>query len=413
VVEPGLDALVGRAMRVGQLRASTDPVEAVRSAEILLVCVGTPCTSGGQVDLRAVREVVTEIGREVRTTAGHKTVIIRSTVPPGTCEHVVRPLLERHCRRQAGAGLGIVANPEFLREGSAVTDFDTPPYIIVGTDDRRAAEAAASLYRTITAPLYVTTFRVAELLKYACNAFHALKVTFANEIGALARELDLDGARVMDLLCRDRKLNISSRYLRPGFSFGGSCLSKDLRALTEQAGKLDVEMPLLRAIEQSNHAHFERGVETICALGRRRIAVLGLGFKAGTFDVRESPYVQLVERLLELGFDVRVYDPHASTNGNGAARSILSDRPDVRALLCRDSTEVVGWAEVAVVGSWRPPADLILALEWNDCVTVQLGSVEDSSSGVSGEHVTLWSKGDPPQVVPRAGRTKASGMASG
>jgi GDP-mannose 6-dehydrogenase len=419
VVESGLGALIAEATESLHLRATTDVSRAVRDAEVLLVCVGTPAGESGQVDLRAVREVIGQIGRVLQGADGYRTIVMRSTVPPGTMEQLVRPLLERRTRQSAGTTFGVASNPEFLREGSSIQDFFEPPYVVVGTDDRRAAATLRDLYRCVAAPLHITSFRVAELLKYGCNAFHALKVTFANEMGALAKELSIDGAQLMELLCADTKLNISSRYLRPGFAYGGSCLPKDLRALTHRARTLDVDVPLLCAIEESNRVHFERGLEAICALGRQRIGLLGLGFKPGTDDLRGSPFVELAERLIERGFEVRAYDPHVRAsgvaglhrgdemNGNGNSKKRSRHRAGngreegesaalngLSHVLQAHPSHVIDWASVLVIGSWKPPNHLIGVHGWADKVAVQL-ALPSGGSGWAAEPLTLWSEGSP------------------
>jgi GDP-mannose 6-dehydrogenase len=405
VAEPGLDTLLAEATRSLRLHATGDVSRAVREADVLLLCVGTPADGDGHVDLGAVREVAGQIGRVLRVTDGHRTVVVRSTVPPGTTEGLLRPLLEHHARRPAGTAFGLAANPEFLREGSSIDDFYDPPYVIVGTDDHRAERSLRELYGFLDAPFHVTSFRIAELVKYGCNAFHALKVTFANEIGAVAKELGIDGAQVMELLCEDTKLNVSARYLRPGFAYGGSCLPKDLRALTHRAATLNLDVPLLRAIDESNRAHFERALEVICTLGEQRIGLLGLGFKPGTDDLRGSPFVALVGRLIERGFEVRAYDPHVRPtgverfkgNGNGSGNGAHGPAADLSHVLQVHPARVIDWASVLVIGSWQPPEHLIGIDGWRDKVAVHLVPPLGRSDWAAREPLTLWSED------PRAG----------
>ncbi|HET6380040.1 MAG TPA: nucleotide sugar dehydrogenase [candidate division Zixibacteria bacterium] len=353
IVEHGLDHLIRRGVEAGRLRATADAVAAVRASDASLICVGTPSNANGSLDLSAVQRVIETIGRALREHDRPHVVIVRSTMLPGSTETLLVPILERAAGRQLGDGLSICYNPEFLREGSSLRDFDNPPYTIIGGSDSAAIELARSLYAGIAAPLHVVPIRVAEMLKYASNAFHALKVAFANEIGVLCKALGVDSGQLMDIFCADTKLNISSAYLRPGFAFGGSCLPKDLRAVLHRARSQDLELPVLEAVLPSNRVHVERAYEMIRATGLRRIGLLGLSFKAGTDDLRESPLVSLVERLIGRGYDVRIFDRDVSlANLHGTNRSFIErEIPHLVRILTDDIDAVLDHAEVVVIGN--------------------------------------------------------------
>jgi GDP-mannose 6-dehydrogenase len=308
IVEPGLEQLIGAAVTAGRLVAGSDVVTAVAQCDVLMVCVGTPGQPNGSLDLSYVRRVVQQIGEQLAGAAAYKVVIIRSTLLPGSMQSIVIPTLEESSHRQAGRDFGVCLNPEFLREGSAISDYDHPPKTVVGACDDRAAATVRELYAGLSAPLIVTNLRTAEMVKYIDNSWHALKVTFANEVGRLCKAMDIDARLAMRLFCMDTKLNISNAYLRPGFAFGGSCLPKDVRALTYQGRLLDVDTPVLSSILSSNQLHIAHALAMIRATGRRRVGLLGLSFKEGTDDLRESPIVTLAEQLIGKGYELTVYD---------------------------------------------------------------------------------------------------------
>lgn len=307
VGEPGLDEIVAEQVAAGRLRATTEAARAVAETDLALVCVGTPSADDGSVSAAGVEAVVRGIGRAVRDLGKSYRVVIRSTLLPGLLEEQLRPALHA----EAGGGrVALLNNPEFLREGSAVKDYYRPPYVLVGADDPADADAVLDLYRQVPGDKLVTDTRTASLVKYASNAYHAVKVAFANEVGALAKALGADGHGVMELVVRDTKLNVSAAYLRPGFAFGGSCLPKDLRALARFAEQRAVKAPLLASALPSNEAQLKRAVKLVREGGERRVGVVGLGFKAGTDDLRESPTVDLVETLIGAGCEVKIYDPN-------------------------------------------------------------------------------------------------------
>ncbi|MFA9432458.1 nucleotide sugar dehydrogenase [Egicoccus sp. AB-alg2] len=353
IVEPGLDDLVHRGATSGRLRATVDAEEAVRSSDLSLVCVGTPSHANGSLDLTAVQKVCHQIGATLGEQAEGHVVVVRSTVLPGTTRELVIPTLEQASGRTAGRDFHVCVNPEFLREGSAIRDFHRPPFTLVGATDATAAATVTGLYERVDGEPLVTAIEVAETIKYGCNAWHALKVVFANELGSICKQQGVDSHDVMDILCSDTRLNISSAYLTPGFAFGGSCLPKDLRALVQHARSLDVEAPLLGAILDSNQRHADRAFELVRQAGGRRIGVLGLSFKAGTDDLRESPTVALVERLIGKGYQVRIFDRNVSLSRlQGANRAYIEQEiPHIGALMVTDPAELLEESDVLVVGN--------------------------------------------------------------
>ncbi len=342
--EPGLEPVVRETVAAARLTATTSAADALAGADVALVCVGTPSQRNGNLCLDQLQRVVTEIGACLEGRAKPLILAIRSTVFPGTCDEVVAPAV-------AGRNVKIVSNPEFLREGVAIKDFEEPSLVVVGGNDRSAVDAVAALYDPLGVEACKVSLRTAEMIKYACNSFHAVKIAFANEIGALAESLGVDGAEVMDTLCRDEKLNVSAAYLKPGFAFGGSCLPKDLRALVYRAGRLDVSLPLLSAAMPSNAAHLERAMQAVLDLPAKRIGVIGLAFKENTDDLRESPVVNVLEILIGKGRDVRVFDPHIRLEAiYGTNRQfILEVIPHIGRLLDNRLEETLAWADHLVV----------------------------------------------------------------
>ncbi|HYL39101.1 MAG TPA: nucleotide sugar dehydrogenase [Bryobacteraceae bacterium] len=341
--EPGLDALVREGVRDGRLSASTS-AEQIIDAGVALVCVGTPSEKNGNLGLEQLRRAIEEIAAYVPRRAKPLVVAIRSTVFPGTCEEIVLPVFERY------PDVRVVSNPEFLREGSAVQDFLEPSLVVVGGFDDPAVRRVADLYAPLGVQPSLVSLRTAEMIKYACNAFHAVKISFANEVGALSERLGIDAQEVMDTLCQDVRLNISTAYLKPGFAFGGSCLPKDLRALIYRMGRLDLKLPLVESTLASNEQHLKRAVDAVLDLPAQRIGVIGLAFKENTDDLRESPVVTLLEQLVGKGRDVRVFDPQIRLDAiYGSNRSfILESIPHIGRLLC-GLDQILGWADHLVL----------------------------------------------------------------
>jgi GDP-mannose 6-dehydrogenase len=354
--ERGIERLVAQVVRAGRFRACREAAQAVEHAEVSLVCVGTPSRRSGEANLEDVLRAATEIGASLRHRRESHTVAVRSTVPPGTTEGFVIPALERSARKKAGVGFQVCFHPEFLREGSSINDFFHPPRNIIGIHHPRGALHFVKLWQPIKAPLYLTSLKVAEMVKYADNAFHALKVAFANEIGAVSKSLGIDGREVMHILAEDRKLNISPLYLKPGFAFGGPCLPKDLRALARLGRNGGLETPLIEGILESNLRHLDRALELVLGTGKRRIGVLGLVFKSDTDDLRESPACQLVKELVAARRDVKVYDPQVELERLiGANRAYVeSELPELPRLLARSLNEVLAASDVIVVAGTHP-----------------------------------------------------------
>ena len=353
IVEPGLEKLIVAAVAAGRLVAGSDPSAAVAQCEVLIVCVGTPGQPNGSLDLGYVRRVVQQIGAQLAGAGAYKVVVIRSTLLPGSMQNVVIPILEQASRRQAGKDFGVCINPEFLREGSAIHDYDHPPKTVIGASDERATTMVRELYAALSAPLILTDLRTAEMVKYIDNSWHALKVTFANEVGRLCKAMGVDSRLAMRLFCMDTKLNISSTYLRPGFAFGGSCLPKDVRALAYQGRLLDVDTPVLSSILASNQLHIAHALAMIRATGRRRVGLLGLSFKEGTDDLRESPVVTLAEQLIGKGYELAVYDRNVRLASlTGANREyILGQIPHIGRLMVDRPEQLLEHSDVVVVAS--------------------------------------------------------------
>lgn len=359
VVEPGLAEVLAEGIDAGRLRATVSPTDALSGAEVSLICVGTPSTSQGNTNLTYVHRVVDDLVRSLAAVepppSTFHAIVVRSTVPPGTVDAIDAKAKE--ATRGSRLRIGAAMCPEFLREGTGVADFHSPPFTIIGTTDPRVADVAQRLFGFLPSPLRIVEPRTAEALKYACNAFHAIKVSFANELGRVFRHRGVDSRQVMALFCEDQQLNISPKYLRPGFAFGGSCLPKDLRSLLHLARTESIDVPLLSGALASNHLAVTEVVERVVLGEGRRVALLGLSFKHGSDDLRESPYVDLAETLLGKGYGVRIYDPILNPSALvGANRQYIESKlPHLKRILTTNPDDALAGADVAVVSYSSPP----------------------------------------------------------
>ncbi len=353
IVEKDIGDIIATCVRDGRLTATTNVAEAVNNSDISLICVGTPSQLNGSLDLTYVRRVCEEIGAAIAQKTSFHIVVARSTMLPGTMKDIVIPTLEASSGKTAGVDFGVCNNPEFLREGTAVHDYYQPPKTVIGETDSRSGAILAEIYANMDAPLIRTDVASAEMVKYTDNVWHALKVGFANEIGNICKSLDIDGHKVMDIFCHDHKLNLSSYYLKPGFAFGGSCLPKDVRALTYKAKTLDVDTPILNSILPGNNLQVQRGIKMLTEHGKRKIGVLGFSFKAGTDDLRESPVVEVIETLIGKGYDLRLYDKNVSMASiTGSNRDyILNHIPHISRLMVDDIDDILAHAEVILIGN--------------------------------------------------------------
>jgi GDP-mannose 6-dehydrogenase len=353
IVEKDIGKMIREQVSLGRLSATTRAAEAVRHTDLCFVCVGTPSLPNGGIDLTYVRRVCEELGAILRYHPAAPVIVIRSTILPGTMRNLVIPTLEEHSGKRAGIDFGVCFNPEFMREGTAVQDYKSPPKTVIGELGTASGDLLTRAYVGIPGPLIRTDIETAEMVKYADNAWHALKVGFANEIGNVCKQVKVDGHAVMDIFCQDTKLNISPYYLKPGFAFGGSCLPKDLRALLYTAKSHDLTLPILSAILPSNNLQIDRGVQAVIDKGKKRVGVLGFSFKAGTDDLRESPVVELCERLIGKGYELCIYDRNVSIASiRGANRDyILNHIPHISRLMVPSVSEVLTRAETIVIGN--------------------------------------------------------------
>ena len=356
IIEVDIGEIIASTVKADRLSATDDATRAVNETDLSIVCVGTPSQSNGNLDFRYIRRICEQIGEALKNKRARHLVAIRSTILPGTMHKIVIPTLEEFSGKKAGADFGVCNNPEFLREGSAVKDFRSPPKTVIGEFDKASGDVLAQLYEKLDAPMIRTDIQTAEMVKYVDNSWHALKIGFANEIGNLCKSFGIDSHEVMNIFCQDRKLNISSAYLQPGFAFGGSCLPKDLRALSYQAKSHDLHLPILTSILPSNEIQISRGLQLVMEKGHKRIGVLGFSFKAGTDDLRESPMIEVIERLLGKGHDLRIYDKNVNIASLvGANRDFILNRiPHISKLMVNDIDAVLKHAQTIVIGNKDP-----------------------------------------------------------
>jgi GDP-mannose 6-dehydrogenase len=388
VIEAGLDELVRQGVYAGRISATTDTRAAVMASDVSLICVGTPSQPNGSLDLHYVERVCEEIGRALAQKKEYHTIVLRSTVLPGTTENIVVPLLEKTSGKTSFRDFGVCFNPEFLREGTAIKDFADPPFTIIGSDDERTAQAVSALYARLDAPVMSVPIKVAEMVKYVNNAFHALKVTFANEIGNICKQQGIDSHLVMNIFTQDKKLNLSPYYLKPGFAFGGSCLPKDVRALLYHSRRHDVDTRLLDAILASNRHQIEIACEMVKATGFKRVGVLGFSFKAGTDDLRESPVVELIEHLIGKGYHISVYDKNVSlANLHGANRAYIEKEiPHIAQLMTDSMQAVIEQSQVIVIGNNAPEFQDVLTKLRDEQIVIDLVRAVDGALASHGRY---------------------------
>ena len=382
IIEKDIGEIIAEQVAAGRLVATTDVKSAVAATDVSLVCVGTPSLGNGHIDLKFVRRVCEQIGEGLRDHRGH-TVVLRSTLLPGSMKNVVIPTLESVSGLKAGRDFGLCINPEFLREGTAVYDYYHPPKTVIGDVGSAAGgDVLEKIYSHLPGPKIRTDYETAEMVKYADNTWHALKVSFANEIGNICKGLGIDSHKLMDIFCQDTKLNLSPYYLKPGFAFGGSCLPKDVRALSYKAKLLDVKVPIIDAILPSNDEQIERGIRAVIDKGNKKVGILGFSFKAGTDDLRESPMVELVERLIGKGYDLRVYDSNVRIASiHGANKDyILNHIPHISKLMVDSIDQVLDHAGTVVIGNGSPEFREVPKLLRGSQQIVDLVRISDTKS---------------------------------
>lgn len=378
IVEPRVTDLIGDAHKAGRLRATCNSEEAVLNSDISFLCVGTPSLRNGKLDLGHIQPVCEDIGKVLKTKSSFHLVVVRSTVLPGTAESIVVPALEKTSGKRLGKDFGVCVNPEFMREGTAVGDFLEPSVTVIGAAEAAHGARLREVYNWVSGRIFETSFRSAEMVKYICNAWHAVKVSFANEVGTLAKQLSVDTAAVVEIFTADTKLNISPTYLKPGFAFGGSCLPKDVRALNYRAKELDLNLPLFQSILPSNEEHIDRALELVLTTGKKKVGMLGLSFKAATDDLRESPQVLLVKRLLGEGRQIRIWDDTVSLGRLiGSNRQYIEDEiPHIGSLLSSDLSEVLKDSDVVVIGTRGVARDELSRLLRPDHIVIDMVNLE-------------------------------------
>lgn len=382
IVEKGLGELIATGVNEGRIVATGDTQEAISKSDISFICVGTPSQVNGSLDLKYVRGVCEQIGKCIAEKGSYHVVVARSTMLPGSMMSVVIPTLEESSGLTAGKDFGVCINPEFLRESTAIYDYFNPPKTVIGQIDERSGDVVEELYSGFDAPLIRTDIQTSEMVKYTDNIWHAVKVSFANEVGNFCKAIDIDSHKVMDIFCQDRKLNISPYYMKPGFAFGGSCLPKDLRAFTYKAKSMDLEIPVLNSVLENNALQVERGFQMVASKGSRKVSILGFSFKAGTDDLRESPIVELIEKLVGKGFDLKIYDKNVSmARLTGANKDyILNVIPHVSKLMVDNLDDAIAHGDVLVIGNGAEEFRDVLERKGDKQVVVDLVRITDKTS---------------------------------
>jgi GDP-mannose 6-dehydrogenase len=391
IIEQDIDVILHTVVKEkhgkGNLIATTDGIRSIIDTDLSLICVGTPSKINGDLNLEYVKRCARDIGKGLKEKERYHVVVVRSTMLPGSVEEIIREL-EYTSGKKIGQDFGAVMNPEFLREGSTVEDFYNPSVTVIGEFDQHSGDLVQRMYEFLDAPAVRTTIRTAEMVKYACNAFHGLKVAFANEIGAICKTLNIDSHQVMKIFCMDHKLNLSSYYLKPGFAFGGSCLPKDLRAITYRAKERDVNVPVLQSIMESNRIHINRAIHRILQTRKKKIGFLGLSFKPGTDDLRESPMVILIETLLGKGFDIKIYDKNVSlAKLVGANKEFIEKEiPHISSLMADELPKVVSHAEVLIIGHRSPEFAEVLSQHLPGKILYDLARITDDVTNIPSEY---------------------------
>jgi GDP-mannose 6-dehydrogenase len=382
IIEADIGEIIASTVRSGRLRATDNQAQAIRETELSFVCVGTPSQFNGNLDLTYINRVCEQIGQAIKSKAERHTVVIRSTILPGTMQKTIIPILEESSGKKAGVDFSVCHNPEFLREGTAVKDFNFPPKTVIGELDKPGGDKLAALYAKLSAPLIRTDLETAEMVKYVDNCWHALKIGYANEIGNLCKSFGIDAHQVMNIFCQDEKLNISRAYLMPGFAFGGSCLPKDLRALIYKAKTHDLDLPIIKSILPSNEMQVARGLQLIMEKGNKRVGILGFSFKAGTDDLRESPVIEVIERLVGKGYDLRIYDKNVNlARLVGANRDFILNRiPHISKLMVANIEAVLAHAQTVLIGNKDPDFRDVAARLRNDQLLVDFVRISDRRS---------------------------------
>jgi len=387
IIEPGLDKKINETVNSKKLSATIDYEKAISESDISLVCVGTPSQKNGGVTLDYIYRVAEQVGEVLKKLNRYHVFVIRSTVPPGTLEHALQIISEKS-GKEKGKDFGGCSNPEFLREGSALKDFYNPPFTIIGEWDKKSGDMLAKIYQSIDAPLVRTEVKVSEMIKYANNVFHAVKVIFGNEIGTICKEYGIDSHKLMDVFCMDKKLNLSSTYLKPGFAFGGSCLPKDVRGLSHLAKSNDLELPLINSLMKSNMDHIQRAVEMVLSHGKKRIGILGISFKGDTDDLRESPMVEVVETLIGKGYDIRIYDRNVHlAKLFGANKEYINKKiPHVSNLLVENIGDILEHSELLIIGNKNKEFGDILKRLDGSYIILDLVRIINDTNGIKGKY---------------------------